>query len=140
MCVCVGYGVGAYLGGLFKRVLPLVKKNSVAVGKEILNSGSKIMNDIENNVTPRDAITARTNESLQNLARKTMFGNGYIAGKFPRKRQLSSGVQRVSIKKRRKIVKKKQKVVKKIVKKKKNKIVKRKNKSKGRKISDIFAK
>lgn len=51
-----GSGVGAFLGGLFRRILPILKKGTVAVGKEVINSGANFISDIGNNVNPRTAL------------------------------------------------------------------------------------
>ncbi|KAJ6642662.1 hypothetical protein Bhyg_07615 [Pseudolycoriella hygida] len=72
-----GSGIGSFLGGLFRRILPILKKGTVAVGREVLNSGANFMNDIANNVTPRTALRNRTREGITNLASKVMDGDGY---------------------------------------------------------------
>lgn len=121
-----GYGIGSYLGGLFRSILPLLRRGSIAVGKEIFNSGTKFFNDVENNVEPRTAFNARSAEAFDNLKRKAMFGEGFIPDGNRRKRQLGPARRPVKTK-RRKIVKKKKRVVK------KRKTVKRKKYH-----SDIF--
>lgn len=38
-----GHGVGSFLGGLFRRILPILRKGTVAVGREFINSGSNFV-------------------------------------------------------------------------------------------------
>ena len=42
------HGVGAWLGGLFRRILPYVTSGARAVGKETLRAGIKVLDDIAN--------------------------------------------------------------------------------------------
>lgn len=123
-----GYGIGSFLGGLFRNLLPLLKRGSIAIGMEVLNSGTNFINDIENNLSPGVAFNTRSREAYDNLKRKAMHGEGYITGKNHRKRQLSSGSRTVRIK-RRKILKKKKPVQK-----------KKKKTTLKKKIKDIFSK
>lgn len=117
-----GYGIGSFLGGLFRSVLPLLRRGGIAVGKELLNGGTKFFNDVENNVSPRAAFNNRASETITNLQRKAMHGEGFISGGKRKTRHLSADRQTVKTK-RRKIVKKKKSVrkVKKASRKKKSK-------------------
>lgn len=119
-----GYGVGSFLGGLFRSVLPLLKRGGIALGKEVFKGGANFMNDVENNVNARDALNTRSRETLENLKRKAMFGEGYKTTRRCKKRQLSTASRTVKAKKR-KVVKKK-------------KPIKKKKSSKKKKLSDIF--
>lgn len=107
-----GYGIGSFLGGLFRSILPILKKGSIAVGKEILSSGSHFLNDIGNDVKPRDALRSRAREAYNNIKRKAMHGEGYKAVRTSKKRQLSSSSGRANIK-RKKVVNKEKPVTKK---------------------------
>ena len=40
-----GYGLRNVLGGLFKRALPLIKKGATTLGKQMLETGSDILDD-----------------------------------------------------------------------------------------------
>lgn len=43
-----GAGVGSFLGGVFRYVLPLLKRGALTVGREALNTGLNIATDITN--------------------------------------------------------------------------------------------
>lgn len=129
-----GGGVGSFLGGLFRRVLPILKKGTTAVGRELINSGSNFLNDIANNVNPRTAFKNRSKEAVANLGRKVMYGEGYKRAPATRKRHTSKVVQPSNTKRRKTVQsKKKQTPVRKTTKNtnKKKKVVKRK-------LKDIF--
>lgn len=129
----LGYGIGSFLGGLFRSVLPILKRGGLAVGKEIFNAGSNFINDVENNIKPMDALNARARETLGNLKRKAMFGEGFKTGRYRRKRQLSTSSQGVKTK-RRKVEKKPKKKNNKPKSKKKKTVTKRRKQD-----IDIFA-
>lgn len=102
-----GYGIGSFLGGLFRTILPVLKRSSSIVGREVINSGINFLKDVGNNVSPRDAFNNRTNEVINKIKNRVMTGEG---GYKPRsqtlKRQSSGNIQSGNIK-RRKVVKKK---------------------------------
>lgn len=124
-----GYGIGSFLGGLFRSVLPLLKRGGVALGKEVLNSGANFIRDVENNVSARQAFNTRSRETLENLKRKAMYGEGYKTGRKHKKRQLTPAIRVVKSKpKKRKIVRKKKPVLK-----------KKKKSTKRKKVADIFS-
>lgn len=80
-----GYGIGSFLGGLFRTLLPLLKSGSTAVGSELLKSGANILTDISHMEDPQKVIKKRGKETIDNLGRmvgNAMFGNGYkrVAG------------------------------------------------------------
>lgn len=125
-----GYGLGSFLGGLFRSVLPLLKRGGMAIGKEVLNSGANFMRDVENNVSAREAFNNRSRETLGNLKRKAMFGEGYKVGRRAKKRQLGPDSRAVKSKpKRRKVVRKKKPALKR----------KKKPSKKKKKAVDIFS-
>lgn len=137
-----GHGIGSFLGGLFRRVLPLLRKGATAVGKEAMRAGANIAGDmLQRDMTLKDAFRARVRESGSNLKRKAeekidrlMQGSGYKKRKNSRTRHSTS--RRV---KRRVSPKKKKKKINSTKKKttlKKNKKIKRKIQ---RTVADIFA-
>lgn len=66
-----GRGIGAYLGGIFRHVLPLFKRGAKALGKEIFSSGLNVLTDVgKSNAALNDSLRKRTRESLRNLKRK----------------------------------------------------------------------
>lgn len=104
-----GYGIGSFLGGLFRTILPVLKRSSSIVGREVINSGVNFLKDVGNNVNPRDAFNNRTNEVLTNLKKRVMTGEGgYKPRKQAVKRQSSGNIQRGN-NKRKKVVKKSKK-------------------------------
>lgn len=79
-----GSGIGSFLGGVFRYVLPLLKSSAKTVGKEALSTGLNIVGDIASSKDPRDAVRSRVRESVRNLKRKAddkfeqyMNGEGY---------------------------------------------------------------
>lgn len=79
-----GHGIGSFLGGLFRRVLPYLTRGVRTVGKEALRAGANIIEDVENNMPFKVAAKHRFEESRDNLKRKAkekisslMKGSGY---------------------------------------------------------------
>lgn len=85
-----GHGIGSFLGGLFRSIIPLLKQGARAVGKEALRAGANVASDImRDGVQPREAFKTRLRESGSNLTRKVeekisslMSGSGYKAAKI----------------------------------------------------------
>lgn len=115
-----GYGIGSFLGGLFRTALPLLRRGGIAVTKELLSGGTNFLNDIENNISPRSAFNNRASETVSNLKRKVMHGEGFIPIGRAKKRHLGS--VRRAVKTKRRVVKKKPKSQKK-----KKRVSKKKN-------------
>lgn len=139
-----GHGIGAFLGGLFRRILPFLGGAARAVGKEALSAGVNVLGDIATRRIPlKESLENRLTESGMNLKRKAsdkldrlMSGSGYkrslkgrrVQKRAKRRRGKSS---RPSSKKKKRIVRKK----------KKRKTVKKKGKrkrTKSRTVHDIF--
>ncbi|KAL6416473.1 hypothetical protein ACFW04_013422 [Cataglyphis niger] len=79
-----GHGIGSFLGGLFRRVLPYLNRGIRVVEKEALRAGVNIIDDVENNMPFKVAAKHRFEESRNNLKRKAkekisslMKGTGY---------------------------------------------------------------
>lgn len=79
-----GHGIGSFLGGLFRKVLPYLGKGLRAVGKEALRAGMNVIEDVGNNTALRESVKNRFAESRGNLKRKAeekiknlMKGSGY---------------------------------------------------------------
>lgn len=133
-----GAGIGSFLGGVFRYVLPLLKRSAKAVGKEALQTGVNIMSDVGERKTPlKDAFKARMRQSGENLRQKAkdnldkfMNGDGYKIRRsdMPRHLALALAKKRVSKKKKKKIVKGKKKPRRK----------KRRNRKKKEDFVDIF--
>lgn len=85
-----GAGIGSFLGGVFRYVLPLLKRSATAVGKEMLQTGLNIASDVGELKKPfKQAFQERMRQSGSNLQQKAkdnldrfMRGEGYkVSGK-----------------------------------------------------------
>ena len=86
-----GHGIGSFLGGLFRKILPYLSRGARVVGKEALRAGLNVIEDVENNTPMKEALKTRLKESGGNLKRKAeekinnlMTGSGYkVSAKIP---------------------------------------------------------
>ena len=120
-------GIGSFLAGIFRRVLPIFSRGAKAVGKEGMRAAMNIMSDVTTQNTPiRESFRTRLRESGDNLKRKAeekldklMEGSGYKIPRFEdtaqsrifapvvgRKRKKTSG-KRLKKKKKKNSAKKK---------------------------------
>ena len=84
-----GRGVGSWLGGLFRGILPYLKRGAKAVGKEALRTGMHVWEDItEGNGSVGDSWRTRSRETRKTLQKKAaakfgdiMRGSGYKSRK-----------------------------------------------------------
>lgn len=105
-----GHGIGRFLGGLFRSVLPLITKGVKAIGKEALRSGLHVIEDVSGNHVPfKESLRRRAAESGENLKRKAdekiallMNGAGYNRSSARRTMQSLTGraPRRIAVKKR----------------------------------------
>lgn len=66
-----GSGIGGCLRGIYRSVLPLLKKGTHEVGKEAVRAGFNVVKDVTHNKLPfKDALKRRIQESGHNLKRK----------------------------------------------------------------------
>ncbi|XP_032457269.1 uncharacterized protein LOC116738632 isoform X2 [Nasonia vitripennis] len=144
-------GIGSFLSGLFRRVLPYITSGAKAVGKEAIRAGMHVLDDVGNHGSNfKQAVNMRMRESGKNLKHKAadkiaamMKGSGYKIRAKKRKRQSSKNSSAVRISSKSGRVKKKKKKkksrvsVRKSTKKKAGKNKPRK-KRKQRSVSDIF--
>lgn len=70
-----GAGIGSIFSGLLKYLTPCVKSGLKTVGREVLRSGSNILQDLSNNnnnkqTTFKDILQKRGREGLNNLTNK----------------------------------------------------------------------
>lgn len=118
-----GHGIGAFLGGLFRRILPYIGSAARAVGKEALNAGINVVGDVVSNGKPlKMALENRLTESGLNLKRKAkdkivsmMRGSGYKAKRKrlgTHKRTGRGSVNTSKTRKKKKVVRKAKKTVK----------------------------
>lgn len=90
-----GHGVGAFLGGLARLIIPCLTGTAKVVGKEALRTGLNVLDDISNNnVDFKQALKTRSVEASKKLKRKAseklldlMRGDGYKISAPKRKRQ-----------------------------------------------------
>lgn len=81
-----GSGIGSFLGGLFRSILPLFTRGAKAVGKEAWRTGINVLSDVALNSAPvKESLRTHARESVGNLKRKAedqldkylMEGSGY---------------------------------------------------------------
>lgn len=65
-----GHGIGSFLGGLFRSVLPLISKGAKVVGKEAFNAGVGIMSDMIQQNPLDESLRNRFYTATSNLKRK----------------------------------------------------------------------
>ena len=67
-----GYGLGGLLGGLFRSAMPLLKKGAMAVGREALQSGMDIAQDVMNGQSVKTATKKRMKTAGRNMGLKAL--------------------------------------------------------------------
>lgn len=96
-----GHGIGSFLGGLFRQALPLLKSGARTVGKELLQCGINVLDDLgSDNKTLKESVDQRTGDVVRNLKNKAkdeivgiLKGKGY-KGKRRRKTSQSKSISR----------------------------------------------
>ena len=76
-----GYGIGSWLGGLFRTVLPLLRSGAAAVGREAARAGSHVLADVAVGDNFGESLNKHAVEALGNLKRRAagnMQGSGAI--------------------------------------------------------------
>lgn len=72
--------LGSFLSGVFRAVIPIVKKSSIALGQELLRSGSNIVHDVWKTGDLAAAQKNRGKEFISKVSNRVsdqMFGSGY---------------------------------------------------------------
>lgn len=90
-----GSGIGSFLGGLLRKIVPYLASGAKAVGKEAARAGVNVLDDVVNKrVNFKEAVSTRAKESGRNLKRKAaeklstmMKGDGYKSRAPKRARQ-----------------------------------------------------
>lgn len=105
-----GHGIGRFLGGLFRSVLPLLSRGAKAIGREALRTGLHVIEDVSgNNIPFKESLKRRARESGENLKRKAdekiallMKGSGYNSAIAARTMQslIGRATRRTSTRKR----------------------------------------
>lgn len=112
-----GRGVGAFLGGLFRKILPYLASGAKAVGKEVARAGVNVLEDVTNDrASFKEAVKTRARESGKNLRKKAvekindmMKGSGYKRQGVKRRnqsRKKRTGVRTTAPRKQRKVTRK----------------------------------
>lgn len=139
---------GSFLSGLFRAVIPIVKKGGTALGQELLRTGVGLAGDVWKTGDLKEAQKTRGKEFISNISNRVsehMFGKGYIHNLGMNSQQLSSSV---GTRKTGKVTKRKTTTKRKPTKKKKKPAAKKKKKAPAKKgktkrnkqdIQDIFA-
>lgn len=87
-------GIGSFLSGLFRSVLPYIKSGAKAVGREAVNAGFNVLDDVITGTNFKQAVKNNARQSGVNLRNKAtrkitemMSGGGYKRRGVKRKRQ-----------------------------------------------------
>lgn len=95
-----GRGIGSFLSGLFRSVLPILRRGAHTVGREALRTGAHILGDIAENKPIGPSVRSRISNAGDNLKRKAehkieaMAGAGFKPPKHRKPAQSSGAVQR----------------------------------------------
>lgn len=101
-----GYGIGSFLGGLFRAVLPILKSKGIAIGRNLFKTGVEVMGDLQNNKSLKTSIAERRNEFVDDMKKAVLTGKGYIRKKS-KKRDHSPSINNKSYTiKKKKVAKK----------------------------------
>jgi hypothetical protein len=73
-----GYGIGSFLGGLFRACIPFLKNRSAAVGKQLLKSGIEVIGDLQENDSLRNSLRKRKADIFNRVTDAAISGNGYL--------------------------------------------------------------
>lgn len=79
-----GHGVGSFFSGLFRSIMPLIRRGVGTVGKEALRTGVNILGDLQEKRPIKEIFKTRISEAGGNLKRKAenkidtiLTGSGY---------------------------------------------------------------
>ena len=80
-----GYGIGSWLGGLFRMVLPILTSGAATVGREAARAGAHVLADVASGQNFKESARAHAGQAAENLgvmlkrkAADTMQGSGAI--------------------------------------------------------------
>jgi hypothetical protein len=95
-----GDGLGSFLGGLFRRIFPLLKSGVKTLGTEALSSGIHLLRDVITGKPLKDSVRQRVTEAGTNLTAKaarkveSMVRSGYKRAKQKRMSHSAALVKR----------------------------------------------
>lgn len=78
-----GFGIGSFLGGLFRRAIPLLSMAGKALGSEFFKTSGNIVSDIVSKKPWREAVQARMSDAGNNITSTfghqvdNLLGKGY---------------------------------------------------------------
>lgn len=86
-----GRGLGGFLGGLLRTILPFLKSGAVAVGREALRTGSHILADAASGDVPlATSVQNHAKEATTNLVKKL---NAKLSGSGIKRKHLGGRAQ-----------------------------------------------
>ena len=89
-----GYGIGSWLGGLFRTVLPILRSGAVAVGREAARAGSHVLADVAVGDNFKESLNKHAGEAVGNLKRRAASaaqqGYGAIKRRKPTRKAQST--------------------------------------------------
>lgn len=98
-----GYGIGSWLGGLFRNILPILRSGASAVGKQAVLAGSNVLADVAAGENAAASAKRRLGQAGVNLSatlkRKADTMSG--AGNSIKRRKTTRKVHTVTKKRRR---------------------------------------
>lgn len=124
---------------MFRAVLPIMKKSSIALGEELIKSGRNVIKDVWKTGDLKTAQKQRGRQFVTNISNRVsdhMFGSGYSNVVGVRRKQLKRTTKR---KKTRKAVKRTAKKRKTVKRKPKSKKTKKKVSRTKQNLQDIFS-
>lgn len=84
-----GAGVGDILKGLFRFLLPVIKRAGTTVGKEALSTGERILDKISAGENIKDAVMTEGKKGVDTLLEKTGLPKQFGTGGIKRRRKPS---------------------------------------------------
>ena len=92
-----GYGLGGLLGGLFRSAIPFLKKGAAAIGKQALQTGMEIADDVMGGQNVKTAAKRRMKQAGRQLVtkagRKIQKGGGKGRGNRRKKTNRKSNTK-----------------------------------------------
>lgn len=74
-----GHGLGSFLGGLFRSVLPFLSSSARILGKEALTAGGNVLSDIAQGRQPMESVKRAAAEAGKHMVERlssSMGGSG----------------------------------------------------------------
>lgn len=106
-----GNGLGSFLSGIFRRVLPYLKQGAKTLGSELLDTGTNLLRSKLNNEDMKESMDKHLSNAGRNLGVKAASGVKAMLGMgYKRKRSTSATHSRASKRPRKKAPPKKRPV------------------------------